>query len=151
MNRINRKVEYALMALRYLAQKPGGALVPAKEVSDSLRTPFDATAKVMQIMTNRGLLRSEQGAAGGYAITKDLSQVSLLELAEMIDGPQNLTKCTQKSGEFCEIHKTCNVMNPLALLNQKLHGFYHSISLRDLLLEGSVEPRTPSASEVRLG
>ncbi|HRO66503.1 MAG TPA: Rrf2 family transcriptional regulator [Pseudobdellovibrionaceae bacterium] len=139
MNRINRKVEYALMALRRLAGKKPGELTTAKEVSDTLRTPFDATARVMQIMANRGLLRSEQGATGGYQIQKDLESVSLLDLAEMIDGPQHLTKCFQKSGENCEIHKTCNIATPLSSLNRRLHQFYGSISLKELLFDGAAE------------
>lgn len=146
MNRINRKVEYALMALRSLASKKPGELTSAKEVSDTLRTPFDATARVMQVMASRGLLRSEQGATGGYQIQKDLENVSLLELAEMIDGPQSLIKCTRSESEGCEIHKTCNIAAPLTSLNRRLHQFYGSINLKELLFDGAEERTLPEVT-----
>lgn len=137
MSRLNRKVEYALMALKRLTEKKPCELTTAKEVSETLRTPFDATARVMQIMASHGLLRSEHGASGGYKLEKDLSQVSLLELVEMIEGPQTLVKCNQAGAIPCEIHATCNIASPLSSLNEKLNGFYDSISLHELLVSPS--------------
>ena len=148
MNRINRKVEYALMALRYLTTKKPAELTAAKEISEALKTPFDATARVMQIMANQGLLQSEQGAAGGYRLQKDLSLISLLALTEMIEGPQSLTKCAQKSGDNCEIHGTCNIVTPLMRLNRRVHELYGSISLKELLFE---EPAHSSSRAVEVG
>jgi Rrf2 family protein len=131
---MNRKVEYALMALKHMSDKVPGELTTAKEVSESMQTPFDATARVMQVMSNRGLLRSEQGAFGGYQIQKDLCKVNFLELTEMIEGPQALVKCAQKEeSEACEIHQKCNITGPLASLSVKLNEFYRGLSLRDLL------------------
>lgn len=134
MNRINRKVEYALMALKHMSQKMPGELTTAKEISDRLQTPFDATAKVMQIMAQKNLLRSEQGASGGYQILKDLSRVHLLDLMEMIEGPQALVKCVHKVQEPCDIFKTCNMASPLSTLNHRLHDFYRGISVKELVV-----------------
>lgn len=135
MYRINRKIEYALMALKQMSQKMPGELTSAKEVCDQLKTPFDATARVMQIMASKGLLRSEHGAFGGYQITKDLSKVSLYDLVEMIEGPQALVKCIHTTeGDSCEIRTNCNIAQPLTVLNQKLNDFYRGLSLRELLL-----------------
>ena len=35
MNKLNKKVEYALMALKYMTAKPAGSLTTAKEVVTS--------------------------------------------------------------------------------------------------------------------
>jgi Rrf2 family protein len=138
MNKINRKLEYALMALKYMSQKIPGELTSAKEVSDSFHTPFDATARVMQQMAQKdnGLLRAEYGANGGYQISKDLSRVSILNLIEMIEGPTALVKCVNgESG--CDIKNTCNIVSPLQQLNDRLNDFYQGLSLKELLLEKS--------------
>jgi Rrf2 family transcriptional regulator, nitric oxide-sensitive transcriptional repressor len=135
MNKINRKIEYALMALKYMSQKIPGELTTAKEVSDNFRTPFDATARVMQVMAQRGWLRSEQGAFGGYQITKDLSKVSMHDLIEIIEGPTAVVRCLHKTKESpCEIQTTCNIASPITKLNHKLNEFYQSLSLKDLLV-----------------
>lgn len=137
MNKINRKLEYALMALKYMSQKIPGELTTAKEVSDSFRTPFDATARVMQQMAQKGgILRAEYGASGGYQITKDLAKVSMHDLVEIIEGPTALVKCLHSEGP-CEIQGTCNIVSPVTQLNDRLTEFYKSLSLKDLLVERS--------------
>lgn len=133
MNKINRKLEYALMALKYMTGKIPGELTSAKEVSEHFKTPFDATARVMQLMAQKGLLRAEYGAAGGYQINKDLARVSVHDLVEMIDGPTALVKCLAKT-EPCEIHSTCNIISPVTQLNKKLTEFYRGLSLKELLV-----------------
>ncbi len=135
MNKINRKLEYALMALKHMSQKIPGELTSAKEVSDSFHTPFDATARVMQQMAQKGgILRAEYGANGGYQITKDLAKVSIHDLLEVIEGPTALVKCLHKEAP-CEIQGTCNIVSPVTTLNTKLTEFYKSLSLKDLLVE----------------
>ncbi len=133
MNRLNRKIEYALMALKVMSQKGQGELTTAKEVVEATGCPFDATARVMQQMAARGLLKSEHGAHGGYQIVKDLSKISIHELIETILGPMGLVKCLQDSEGSCELIEKCNVQSPLNELNRKLKEFYRSVSLKDIL------------------
>lgn len=142
MNKINRKLEYALMALKHMSQKIPGELTSAKEVSDSFKTSFDVTARVMQQMAQKGgILRAEYGASGGYQITKDLAKISIHDLIEIIEGPTALVKCLHNEGP-CEIQGTCNIVSPLNLLNDKLTDFYKSVSLKELLVEKSLPKKS---------
>lgn len=109
-----------------------GELTSAKEVADKFQAPFDATARVMQVMASGGILKSEQGAQGGYQITKDLSKVSLQELINMVQGPTAVAKCLSKE-EPCELQTSCNILSPVQVLNHKLNEFYQNLSLKDLL------------------
>jgi len=123
------------MAIKYMSQKIPGELTSAKEVSDCFKTPFDATARVMQQMAQKGgLLRAEYGVNGGYQITKDLGKVSVHELIEVIEGPMVMVKCLNKESA-CDIQHTCNIISPVTALNQKLNDFYKNVSLKDLLIE----------------
>ncbi len=114
-----------------MSLKMPGELTSAKEVADAYHAPFDATARVMQIMAQNSLLRAEQGSFGGYQITRDLSRVSLYELIVMILGPVGIAKCIHHGS--CEIQNTCNILSPIQVLNQKLNEFYQSLSIKDLL------------------
>ena len=133
MNKLNRQLEYSLMALKHMSQKVPGELTSAKEVADSYHAPFDATARVMQKMASSGLLKSEQGATGGYQITKDLNKVTLHELFEVIQGPTSIAKCIHKE-EPCDLQTSCNIISPITTLNTKLNDFYKNLTLRELLL-----------------
>lgn len=136
MNKLNRKLEYALMALKHMSQKIPGELTSAKEVSENFSTPFDATARVMQAMAQKGLLRAEHGAFGGYQITKDLGKVTMLNLLEIVEGPTAMVKCFAKESP-CEIQGTCNIHSPVQILQHKLNEFYGNITLKELLLESA--------------
>lgn len=132
MNRLNRKVEYALMALKIMASKRPGELTSAKDIVDMTGGPFDATARVLQQMTQRGILRSEHGAHGGYHVIRDLNKVSLYELMELILGPMAVAKCLLAE-EACDLKSTCNIISPVSILNRKLSEFYQNLSVGELL------------------
>ncbi len=146
MNKINRKVEYALMGLKHMRSKQPGELTTAKEVSSAYGSPFDATARVMQILAQNGVLRVEHGAYGGYQITRDLTRVSLYELMQMILGPVEVAKCLHEKGDsHCEIRETCNIVSPVSHLNRKLIEFYRGLSVGELL-----ETKKAASSEASL-
>lgn len=132
MNRINRKLEYSLVALRHMSQKVPGTLTTAKEVSETYQTPFDATARALQHMAQHGLMRSEHGASGGYVLVRDLSAVSLHDLMNIIEGPRPIAKCISGE-EKCEIEGHCNIKSPIHLLDRKLTEFYRTLSIHELI------------------
>jgi Rrf2 family transcriptional regulator, nitric oxide-sensitive transcriptional repressor len=133
MNKINRKLEYALVALKHMGLKRTQALSTVKEICQIYGCPFDATSRVMQSMAQRSLLKSEQGAYGGYYIACDLHRVSLHDLIEVVLGPVGIAKCLSQGISDCEIATTCNVTAPVLFLNNKLIEFYKSISLYEVL------------------
>lgn len=132
MVKLNRKLEYAVIALKHMKGKQPGQLTSAKEICDLYGAPFDATARSLQMMTQKHLLKSEQGVQGGYQIVKDLGKVTLYDLIEMILGPVEMAKCFQEGGQ-CELIGSCNIKSPILNLRTRLMRFYQSISIHDLL------------------
>lgn len=133
MNKIHRKVEYALISLRHMKQKAPGQLTTVKEICRAYGCSFDATSRVMQIMVQKGLLKSEQGAQGGYLIQKDLNSVSLLDLIEIVVGPISVVKCLDTGRGECDMKVNCNVIAPLSYLNEQIIQFYRGINLNTML------------------
>lgn len=141
MNRINRKVEYALMALKLMSRKFAGQLTTVKEVCQATGIPFDATSRVMQRMAQKGILKSEHGAHGGYMIARDLAKVSFYDVAETILGPVEVVRCVSGHGD-CEFSDKCNVQSPLQNLNARLVDFYQTVTVAELLKEKAWESQT---------
>lgn len=133
MFKINRKVEYALIALKHMSQKAPGQLTSAKEICDIYHTPFDPTSRVLQIMTQDEILRAEQGAHGGYQILKDLSRVTLKNLSDIIVGPIEIASCFHGNYSHCELTNSCSVIGPLLNLNEKISELFTTIKVADLL------------------
>ncbi len=152
MNRIHRKVEYALIALKHMRAKPPGERTTVKEMSTQYGCPHDVLARVLQKLANRGVLQSEQGAHGGYSISKDLNRVSFYDLLEMILGPMGVARCIHESSAPnadapCELRGTCNIVSPIQLLNRKMSEFYKGLSVVELIEAGrpSKAERAPKA------
>ena len=132
MQRLNRKIEYALMALKVMASKKAGELTSAKEIVECTGGPFDATARVLQQLAQRSILKSEQGAHGGYVLIRDLTRVSMHELTETILGPRALAKCLHDDAG-CGLKAKCNIMSPVAILNRRLTEFYQGLTVGEIL------------------
>lgn len=147
MNKINRKLEYALIGLKHMRAKQPGELTTVKEIAAVYGCPFEATSKVMQVLAGRGLVRSEQGAHGGYQLVKDLNRVSLYEVMEMVVGRVEIAKCMHQAEGGCDLRGSCNVVSPIENLNRKLIEFYRGLMVGDLL-DGRSGAR-PSSPELR--
>src|SRR3989344_1984649 len=132
MIKMNRKMEYALMALRHMSQKSTTQLTSAKEIADHMHIPFDVIARVLQVLSSKGLLKAEYGASGGYSLARPLSEVSVHDLSEMLEGHVSLTKCLS-SDEPCDISSACNITNPILTLNKNVQEFYRSDPLSEVL------------------
>jgi Rrf2 family protein len=135
MNKINRKVEYALIGLKHMRSKSPGELTSVKELTLHYGCPFEMTSRVMQTLAQKGVLRSEQGAHGGYQITKDLNRISFYDLMAMILGPMAVAKCMHGSElqSACELRETCNIVSPVQILNRRLAEFYRDLTIAELL------------------
>lgn len=134
MIKINKKVEYALMALKFMADKNDSTpLVSAREICDAFNTPFDTTAKVMQVMNNHDILTSVKGIKGGYSLNKSLSHISYMELVRMIEGRETIGRvCSNPKGN-CELLGKCNISTPVENLNHKMNSFLENLTLAELL------------------
>ncbi len=138
VTRLNRNVEYAFIALKYMSGKYAGQLTTVKEICDHIGIPFDATSRVMQQLAQARILQSEQGAHGGYMLARDLSKVSLLDVLEITSGAVEAVRCVTDKKD-CEFFGGCNVTAPLKNLNGRLNEFYQTLSVAEIL-----EGRGPS-------
>ena len=133
MFKINRKLEYALIALKHMSAKAPGQLTSAKEICAIYKTPFDPTSRALQIMAQREVLHAEQGAKGGYVIVRDLNKFTLGELSGMILGPIEIANCFHGNYSSCEINSTCHIIAPMLNLNENLNKLFRGIMVADLL------------------
>jgi Rrf2 family protein len=140
MIKINRKIEYALMVLKLMKEKELSELTTAREVCDKFETPFDTTAKVMQQMNNAGILHSHKGVKGGYILARDLSDVSYMELVELIEGKSFMMDCHDRGDDHgrCELYPKCNISRPIKRLNDYLISIFNDLTLNELLAEDNI-------------
>lgn len=140
MIKINRTTEYGLMALRHMNGKNQlrpTEVTSAREIADSYGLPFEITAKTLQRLKDTGLIQSAQGAKGGYTILRPLSQVSLGEFLELMEGPQAVVACAshsldQPTTDCCEYGIRCEIKQVMGQINLKLYQFLAGIPLSQI-------------------
>ncbi len=124
--RINRRLEYAIMALRYMSKKTN-QWVSVKKMVNELHCPFDPFSKVMQKLSDHHLIQSRKGVGGGYSFSGDLDKISLYQLMSIVLPSTEITECI--SGD-CNLFNFCTIRSPMENLNDQLGHFYKGISLQ---------------------
>lgn len=131
MLKLTKKADYGLMALKFLAEHPENPTLSAKDVADAYGIPAQLLAKILQALTKKGLLRSQAGMNGGYALAREAGSISAFEVILAIDGPFFITSC-DKGAKVCELHSNCTIKEPLARVNETIAAVLKSISIQDL-------------------
>jgi Rrf2 family transcriptional regulator, cysteine metabolism repressor len=83
---ITTKSPYALRALAELARVGGEAPVPIGELARRRDIPVQFLEQLFAVLRRAGVLRSQRGVKGGYAFARDPSEVTVLEIVELLDG-----------------------------------------------------------------
>ena len=82
----SRSAEYAIRSFVYLARVPNGKFAMVRRIAEQEQIPAHFLAKILQELTRKGLLRSNKGPSGGFALRTPASQIRLLDLVEALDG-----------------------------------------------------------------
>jgi Rrf2 family protein len=144
MLRLTKKADYGLMALKYLAEQPGGGALSAKEIAEAYHIPSPLLAKILQTLARAGLLVSHAGTHGGYALARPPAEISAFEVIRAIDGPLFITSCITIHGT-CDLHGTCTIKEPLRKVNDSITDLLSDLSIADLI-EPSDHPSGDHAS-----
>jgi len=148
MFKINRKIEYALIALKHMSAKSPGQLTSSKEICDIYNTPFDPTSRVLQMMATEGVLAAEQGAKGGYQIVKDLTKMSLKDLSDIIIGAIEIVNCFHDDSSNCEMTCSCQIISPMLNLNEEINKIFGNIKVAQLLESKHQDENTIRAKQI---
>ena len=84
---ITTKSPYALRALTELARMAPEAPVPIGELARRREIPVQFLEQLFAVLRRAGVLRSQRGVKGGYSFAREPSDITVLELVELLDGP----------------------------------------------------------------
>lgn len=131
MFKIHKKVKYALIALKHMSKDPD-QLITAKEICTQFDIPFDPTARVLQLMAQKGVLKAEQGAHGGYRLVGDLDKLTIYGLSQIVVGGLAVADCASEKG-MCERGNGCVLKSAMAKLNDTIATALKGVSVREMI------------------
>jgi Rrf2 family transcriptional regulator, cysteine metabolism repressor len=83
---ITTKSPYAVRALTELARRGEGPPVPIAEIARKRDIPVQFLEGLFATLRRAGILQSQRGVKGGYSFARLPSDVTVLEVTELLDG-----------------------------------------------------------------
>jgi len=157
--RLNKKTEYALLALRQLASasaspREAGTIavgpLTAKAIALRYNIPEMLLAKVLQRLKRHGLVTAAKGSGGGYRLARPLTEVPLLVVLNLFDGESSLVQCQEEHGA-CQQLAACDIRGPLAVLNRAMLAPLERMTLADLFAPAAHAGGLDDAAPLPLG
>src|ERR1700730_10104078 len=140
--RISRRAEYALRALLLIANDQKETIHQIQELSDRGNIPVKFLEQIMLHLRNEGLLTSKRGVGGGYSLRKRPSDIVVLDIIELLDGPIAPLPCAlQRPCEPCRCPAPtrCPLRPLMRQSREMIRDLFSSKTVQDLLDESRGE------------
>ena len=83
---ITTKSPYAIRALTELGRLGAAGPVPIGELARRRDIPVQFLEQLFATLRRAGVLKSQRGVKGGYSFARDPSEITVLEIVEILDG-----------------------------------------------------------------
>ena len=132
MNILRQNSDYALRAMVNLAERYGGQVVSTRQLSEEEEVAYPFMAKIMQKLAAAGLVTSQMGPHGGFALARAPEKISLLDVVGAVQGDVTLKACFMP-GHQCPRRPKCPISRRIAGLQQQIVAYLENTTLADVL------------------
>ncbi len=145
MFKIKTQTSYALLALEYLSgTKEKNDYIPQSKIASELNIPPRYLYKILQKLSEEGVVESREGRSGGYRLAAELKNVNFYDFLRIFEEDLEFVEC--QDGDKCKWRKVCGhrdffVGNLAREMGKKLQDvslhdvFNYSRASADVLLE----------------
>jgi Rrf2 family protein len=102
--------EYAIRALVFVVTEHDGERFQASTICEQVGVPEPYTRKILQALVHDGLLKAVRGPSGGYQLTREPDDISVLSVILAVDGQDSFDGCIMGlskcgSEQPCPLHE----------------------------------------------
>lgn len=137
--RLTHLADYAVVMMTAAARR--GAFdsgqervrVSAAELAQDTGVPLPTAQKLMGQLAGAGLLTSVRGAGGGFTLARPVTEISLADIVEAVEGPIAMTMCSGSDGPSeCALDANCRVKPHMGIVSNAVRGALGAVSLEQL-------------------
>ena len=107
-------------------------ILSSQKIIEKTKLKKATVNKLLSRLVKKNFLQAFRGTSGGYKLKKDLSNISIKELIEAIEGPVLLTDCLNKNANNCNLFNVCNTKNIWGFVNAAINNTLDSIKVKDI-------------------
>jgi Rrf2 family protein len=132
---LSQACNYGILSMLFIAKesKPG-EYISIRTISNELNISFAFLTKILQILTQHGMLHSVRGAKGGVALAKSATEISMYDVIKAIDGDSMFRECILGL-PGCGEQKPCPLHNEWATIREDLKGAFINRDLADVTVD----------------
>lgn len=145
MFKVNKLTDYAVVVLIDIACADGRR--SAHQVADHTGIPLPTVAKLMKSLNKAGLVASQRGATGGYALGRPQREITVADVIQAVEGPIALTACADTSDQECSMERTCLVQGKWNRVNTAVRAALSEVTLAEMIEDISSFGMNPAQSK----
>jgi FeS assembly SUF system regulator len=129
--RISKLADYGTVVIAHIARE-ATCLHSAKDIAIATHIKRPTVNKLLKLFTKNGLLKSQSGRYGGYSLSLDAKQISLIDIIYAVEGKMALTVCSDHNGR-CELESVCQIQSSFQAINHAIHDTLKNINVAHLI------------------
>src|SRR5215208_4108619 len=90
---ISQSAEYSLRAVLCLAGEPARRPLTTQQIAERVKIPAGYLAKVLQVLGRGGIVTSQRGLNGGFALAVAPDALTLLTIVAAVEPSRRITEC----------------------------------------------------------
>lgn len=126
---------YGLRASLYLASTQESSYISITRISEKLGISRHFLTKVLQQLTEPGLMESMKGPKGGVRLAHSPDNIKLIEIVAAIDGIGVFSECILGLPE-CGLAKPCPLHDQWANTREEIREMFENTTLAELAKRG---------------
>jgi len=115
-----------------LASHFNGEFISARQLVSEGNFSYHLGCKILQKLHKAKLIRSGMGPKGGFALSREPSRITLMEIITVLQGGIRLNRCIV-GGDGCEFENVCEINTKLTCLQMYIDGYLDGITLEEIL------------------
>lgn len=128
MFRISRKLDYGIQLMVALAKEEGNKPIPTAKLSEILDIPLPFLHQIGHSLMQAGLINASPGPKGGIRLSQPPADISVLEIAESLEGKICLNNCLTDK-DVCQNIDECTAKKMWATMQEHIKNFLGEVNL----------------------
>jgi len=132
--KVSTKGRYGLRAMFELAQQYGSGPIPLAEIAERQELSEQYLEQLIAILRKSGLIKSVQGAQGGYMLAKPPKEITVGDVLRVLEGPLVPVDCVDENvgGQDCRRYEQCVSRLVWEKVRDSVSKVVDSITLEDM-------------------
>lgn len=131
--KFNQATDYAFRMILHMSILPKGTKLTGNELAIAESIPERFLLKIMRSLVRADIMKSYRGVDGGFALSKDPQDITLLDVVEAVEGDAYLQRCLYDISSCSRIcYGQCAVHEVMLGIQERLMADLKSVNFKSL-------------------